>query len=106
MERSCYLAEPGQLKVVAIDTGAGLVRLNPEDGGIVVATAKPDITIQQDENLLIYQSTKQIRIAGSGFQENMEVWFQSSPHAEKATFFITDLKPDELTLSLAEGSAW
>lgn len=72
MEMSCYLAEPGQLKVVAIDTGDGLVRLDPEDGGVVVATVKPDITVQQDENLLIYLSTEQIRIAGSGFEDDTE----------------------------------
>ncbi|CAM9183837.1 unnamed protein product, partial [Ectocarpus sp. 8 AP-2014] len=72
MAMGCFVAEPGQLKVVAIDTGAGLVRLNPEDGGVVVATVKPHITVQQDENLLIYQSTKQIRIGGSGFEEDME----------------------------------
>lgn len=69
---SCYLAKPGQLKVVAVDTGAGIVRLNPEGGGVVVATVKPEITVQQDENLLIYQSTKEIRIAGSGFEEDMK----------------------------------
>ncbi|CAM9403362.1 unnamed protein product [Ectocarpus sp. 6 AP-2014] len=72
MKLSCFLAEPRQLKVVAIDTDAGLVRLNPEDGGVVVITVKPGITVQQDENLLIYQSTKEVRIAGSGFEENME----------------------------------
>ncbi|CAM9661144.1 unnamed protein product [Ectocarpus sp. 4 AP-2014] len=72
VEMSCFSAEPGELKVVAIDTGAGLVRLNPEDGGVVIATAKPHITVQQDDNLLIYRSTKQIRIAGSGFEEGME----------------------------------
>lgn len=66
---SCHLSGPGQLKVVAIDTGAGVVQLNPEEGGIVVATVKPDITVQRDENLLIYQSTKQIRIAGSGLED-------------------------------------
>lgn len=72
LERSCYLVEPGQVKVVAIDTGASLVHLSPEDGGVVVATVKPDVTVQRDENLLVYQSTKQIRIAGGGFEDGME----------------------------------
>ncbi|CAM9183914.1 unnamed protein product [Ectocarpus sp. 8 AP-2014] len=34
---STWRVEPGPLKVVAIDTGAGLVQLNPKDGGVVVA---------------------------------------------------------------------
>lgn len=32
-----WRAEPGPLKVVAVETGAGLVQLNPEEGGVVVA---------------------------------------------------------------------
>lgn len=69
---SCYVGEPGQIKVVAIDTGAGLVRVNPEGGGIVVATVRPEIKVQQDNDLIVYQSTKQIRIAGSGFEHVTE----------------------------------
>lgn len=62
------------MKVVAIDTGAGLVQLNPEQGGgVVVATAKPEIKVEQDEDLLVYQSTKQIRIGGNGFEDVTEV---------------------------------
>lgn len=64
-----WRAEPGPLKVVAVDTGAGLVRLNPDDGGVVVAIVKADITVQENESLRIYQSTNQIRIAGSGFED-------------------------------------
>lgn len=69
---SCYLDEPGRVKIVAIDNGVGLVQLNPENGGVVVATVKAGITVQEDERLLIYQSTKQIRIAGSGFEDAMK----------------------------------
>lgn len=32
-----WKAEPGPLKVAAIDTGADLVQLNTEEGGVVVA---------------------------------------------------------------------
>ena len=67
-EPACYVAEPGHVRVVAVDTGAGVERLNPEGGGVVVATVKPDIRVHQDEDLLVYQSTKQLRIAGSGFE--------------------------------------
>lgn len=69
---ACHLAEREQVKVVAIDTGAGLVLLNPEEGGVVVATARSGINVQLDEDLLVYQSTKQIRVAGSGFEHVTE----------------------------------
>lgn len=35
-----WRAGPGPLKVVAIDTGAGVMQLNPEDGGVVVAMVR------------------------------------------------------------------
>lgn len=37
---SPWRAEPGPLKVVAIDTGAGVVQLNSEEGGVVVAIVR------------------------------------------------------------------
>ena len=70
---SWWRAEPGPLKVVAIENGAGLVPLNPEGGGVVVAMVKADPMVHDNERLLIYQSTKQLRIAGSGFDDNVGV---------------------------------
>ncbi|CAN0294216.1 unnamed protein product [Pylaiella littoralis] len=101
-----WRAEPGPLKVVAVDTGAGLVRLNPDDGGVVVAIVKADITVQENESLRIYQSTNQIRIAGSGFEDVTKVHFYEGLHEQEPTYAISDTKPDQLTLSLVEGSAW
>lgn len=37
---SKWRAAPGPLKVVAVDTGAGVVQLNPGDGGVVVAMVR------------------------------------------------------------------
>lgn len=70
-----WRTEPGPLKIVAIDTGAGLVELNPDDGGVVVATVLADfnITIQPNEELHVYQSTRLIHVAGSGFDHDVEV---------------------------------
>lgn len=68
-----WRAEPGPLRVVATENGAGLVPLNPEGGGVVVATIKADPNVLDNESLLIYQSTKQLRIAGSGFDDDVEV---------------------------------
>ena len=74
---SVWAFEPGPLKVVAIDTGGGLVDINPE-GGVVVAVVKAEVTIQDNEGLYIYQSTKQVKVEGSGF-ENLDVsWFHGA----------------------------
>ncbi|CAN0082302.1 unnamed protein product [Ectocarpus fasciculatus] len=67
--------ESGLLKVIAIDTGSGVVRLNPEDGGIVVGMvlstlSSSDVTVKEDESVHIYQSTKQFQITGSGFKDD------------------------------------
>lgn len=61
--------------MVAIETSGGLVHLNPEDGGVVIYMFVPpftsnDITVDANETLHIYQSTKQFQITGSGFQDN------------------------------------
>lgn len=64
-----WRAEPGLLKLIAIDTGAGVVKLNPEDGGVVVATVRADAMMQDNESLHVYQSTKHIQVAGGGFQD-------------------------------------
>lgn len=70
-------AEPGLLRVAAIDNGGGLVHLNPKEGGVVVASIAPpltsnDITVDDNKTLYIYQSTKQFHVTGSGFQDNMK----------------------------------
>lgn len=68
-----WLAEPGPLKVVAIDTGAGLVQLNPDDGGVVVAVVKADVTVKDNRGLYIYPSTKQVQVTGCGFEDRFRV---------------------------------
>lgn len=73
-----WAPEPGPLKVVAIDTGAGRLALNPEDGGVVIAEIQADlsghgVSVQSHESLDIYQSEKSIQITGSGFVDNMKV---------------------------------
>lgn len=68
---SPWRAEPGQLKVVAIDTGTGVVQLHPTQGGVVVPVVKPDVVVQDNGSLRIYQSTKQFQITGSGFEDGM-----------------------------------
>lgn len=75
-----WRAEPGPLKVVAIDIGTGLVKLNPEDGGVVVATIRPDFGVQNNESLHIYQSTNQIQVAGSGFVGVSSIYNPQASH--------------------------
>lgn len=72
---SPWRAEPGPLKIVAIDNGAGRVELNPEVGGVVVATVLADVMIQPNEDLNVYQSTEQIQVTGSGFDNDIQARF-------------------------------
>ena len=65
-----WRVEPGQLKVVAIDTGPGVVLLNPEDGGVVVANVWAHAVVQDNKSLHIYQSTKEVQVAGAGFNND------------------------------------
>ena len=72
-----WAPEPGPLKLVAINTGAGRLPLNSEDGGVVIAEIQADlsghgVSVQSHESLDIYQSTKSIQIAGSGFVDNIK----------------------------------
>lgn len=67
-----WRSEPGPLKVVAIDTGTGVVQLNPEGGGVVVAVVRPDVVVQENGSLRIYQSTKEFQVNGSGFEDGMQ----------------------------------
>lgn len=71
-EPNVWAPEPGPLKVVAINTGAGRLSLNPEDGGVVIAEVQADLaghgmSVMSHEELDIYQSTPEIKISGSGF---------------------------------------
>lgn len=72
---SVWAPEPGPLKIVAVDTGAGWVYLEPDDGGVVVAVVVADVTMKNNKGLHVYQSTKQIQVAGSHF-ENISVSFR------------------------------
>lgn len=70
-----WAPEPGPLKLVAVNTGAGRLMLNPDDGGVVIAEVQADldghgVTVENHESLDIYQSTKSIKIAGSGFADS------------------------------------
>lgn len=52
----------------------------------MVATVKGDITVQEDESLFIYQSTEQIRIAGSNLQDVTEASKVASGDGVGASF--------------------
>lgn len=66
--------EPPLPKIFAIDTGTGLVYLNPDGGGLAIQNNIPSCipTVRENEGLKVYQSTKQIQITGSCFNDNMQ----------------------------------
>lgn len=65
--------QTGPLKLVAIDTGTGVVQLNPEDGGVVVATVRSNLRVKDNAGLHIYHSTKEVQVARDGFDDGMSV---------------------------------
>lgn len=72
--------EPDSLKIVAIDTGAGLLYLDPDGGGVAVQE-ESDVcftTVQENEGLKIYQSTKHVQLTGGCFEDNMKASTASS----------------------------
>lgn len=87
-----WAAEPGPLKVVAINTGSGLVHLKPEEGGVLVAIVQADlehhgISVTSHESQRVYQSARQIKVLGTGFEDDIKAsirivfvrpWFHSS----------------------------
>lgn len=106
-----WAPEPGPLKLVAINTGAGRLALNRDDGGVVIAEVQADltghgITVETHESFDIYQSTKQIAISGNGFVDGVKVRFANALRGAGTNFTITDTQPTQLTLNLAEGSMW
>ena len=67
--------EPGPVRVVAIDTGSGLIYVNPEGRGVVAGVVFStldggNVTVKDDESVRIYQSTGQFQITGDGFNDN------------------------------------
>ncbi|CAM9604552.1 unnamed protein product [Ectocarpus fasciculatus] len=103
---SPWRPEPGPLKIVAIDNGAGPVPLNPEDGGVVVATVLANVKIQPNEDLHVYQSTKQIQVAGSGFDNDIQFSYLGGGGEKAGGSKLDTLSPSQITITLGEGSVW
>ncbi|CAM9167772.1 unnamed protein product, partial [Hapterophycus canaliculatus] len=64
--------EPGPLKLVAINTGAGILRLREDLGGVTIAEMQADMkghsmSVENHEEVSMYQSSKVLTIAGEGF---------------------------------------
>ncbi|CAM9250629.1 unnamed protein product [Ectocarpus sp. 12 AP-2014] len=112
---SPWRPEPGPLKIVAIDDGAGRVPLNTENGGVVVATVLANVMIQPNKDLHIYQSTKQIQVTGSGFDNDIQVF-----HLGGKVFHlggdddgvgagdveVDTLSASQMKITLTEGTVW
>lgn len=106
-----WTEEPGPLKIRAINTGAGPLAVNPEDGGVVIAEVQADleahgITVEDHDAINIYQSTKELKISGNGFLSDTKVRFANALRGGGTNFTITNIELMELTLTLEEGSSW
>ncbi|CAN0066429.1 unnamed protein product [Pylaiella littoralis] len=104
--------EPGPLKLVAIDTGAGNMLLREDLGGVTIAEMQADtkghsISVENHEEVSMYQSTKVLTIAGIGFNpDNTKFRFGNTALLEGKNYTATGITPYSATISLTEGSKW
>ena len=64
--------DPGPLKMLRIDTGAGPLRIDAKYGGVTVAEVQVDlgahgVTVESTPEQKIYQSSRTLQVQGSGF---------------------------------------
>lgn len=111
---SVWRNEPGPLKLRRINTGAGLIGIGPNDGGITVAVVQMNlgahgVTVQSSPDHKIYQSTKgPIVIHGQGFTTNQlnTLRWANGLRGKGVNYTTVKATEDELSLELKVGSKW
>eukprot|EP00752_Nemacystus_decipiens_P008401 g7511.t1 len=105
-DRTKWADEPGPLKLVAIDTGAGRMLLREDLGGVTIAEMQADmkghdISVENHEEVSMYQSTKVLTISGSGFNpEGTNFRFGNNFN------YSVEVTPESATFTLDEGNKW
>eukprot|EP00968_Pinguiococcus_pyrenoidosus_P009567 scaffold743_cov267-Pinguiococcus_pyrenoidosus.AAC.6 len=112
-----WRSEPGPLKLVRVDTGAGPIRVTPPGtGGLLVAEVQADVgqaagvVVIPNLDLLMYQTSPTLSITGAGFNLEPEgqnlMAFANGIRGQGLNFTVTGKDEKSLTLTLAEGSKW
>eukprot|EP00903_Cladosiphon_okamuranus_P015736 g14524.t1 len=109
-EGTKWADEPGPLKLVAIDTGGGKYLLREDLGGVTIAEMQADmkghsVLVENHEEVNMYQSTKVITIAGSGFNPDGTKFRFGNTLVEGANY-TASVTPESATFTLEEGSKW
>eukprot|EP00616_Rhizochromulina_sp_CCMP1243_P005762 CAMPEP_0118978400 /NCGR_PEP_ID=MMETSP1173-20130426/23555_1 /TAXON_ID=1034831 /ORGANISM="Rhizochromulina marina cf, Strain CCMP1243" /LENGTH=890 /DNA_ID=CAMNT_0006928593 /DNA_START=33 /DNA_END=2701 /DNA_ORIENTATION=+ len=105
-------ADPGPLKLTHINTGGGLLKIDPSYGGVTVAEVQADlgahsITVEDTPEERFYQSSGRLSIIGSGFSpENNVLRFANSLRGKGVNYTTVRHTENELSLQLNKGSKW
>lgn len=104
--------EPGELKLVGIDTGGGPIKLNGDDGAVMgtvvldAASHGASIDASAGEQL-IYHDDPQVTITGAGFNTAGNTLRFANGLLGKGVNYTTESSAeDEITLNLKAGSFW
>ncbi|CAM9180767.1 unnamed protein product [Scytosiphon promiscuus] len=102
--------EPGPLKLVAIDTGAGILRLREDLGGVTIAEMQADmkghsLSVENHEEVAMYQSSKVLTIAGDGFNP-AGTRFRFGNTLVEGKDYNVSVSTGSATFTLLEGSKW
>lgn len=104
--------EPGPLKVVAVDTGAGPVKVNGDDG-VTVAEVQADLDLHgvsvdsTAPQQLIYHDEPNILITGSGFNtQGNTLRFTNNILGKGVNYTAISTTPSSISLRLTPGSFW
>lgn len=102
----------GLLKIVAINTGAGAVKVNGEDG-VIVADVQPNVDLNSvyvestARQQLIYTDESTLHIEGRGFNPtNNTLLWANGLVGNGVNYTITSSTDSHLVLRLAPGSHW
>jgi len=104
--------EPGELRIVGVDTGGGPVKLNG-DAGVLVANVQSDleshmVTVDDtSEEQAIYYDQPEIIIRGHGFNpDGTKLRFSNGLMGAGVNYTTVSVTEDKIKLRLQAGSTW
>lgn len=111
MSNSKWRNEPGPLKLRRIDTGGGMIRIDPDYGGVTIAEVQADldahgVTVESTPSERFYQSTGQIVVLGEGFSSSNTLRFANGIRGKGVNYTFVQQTPNQLSLRLAANSKW
>jgi len=112
MTSAKWREEPGPLKLRRINTGAGMLRVDPVYGGVVVAEVQANlgthgVTVESTPDERFYQNTGELVILGKGFNETHNTLrFANGIRGKGVNYTTVEHTKELLRMKLASGSKW